>query len=577
MTAITALNVRLGMDASNFAEGANLARAEVNRVAAVMRQSTPQAEKFKRDVDLLNRAFSESGKQSIEYANALEHLRKKYGQVDQAAKQVISTQKQEVSNNSALIGSIKGMVAAYVGFGTVTKSIKLAVEAEEAAVAFEVLTGSINDGALLLQKVRAFSERSPVTFGAAQQAAKTMLSFGVEVQQVEKNLQMLSDVTGGNNERFKMLSLSFSQMSAAGRLMGQDLLQMVNAGFNPLQQISKTTGESLIDLKKRMEDGGISSEEVRQAFIDATEAGGMFHGMTERLAETMGGKLNIALSDMEKAGVAAGQAMSTLVITLTDGFSEGAGVLSSMVGTVEKLSDGLAFSVASIRDLGGNFSMAGIAAKAASKDGFEQVNKVLDLIEKRNRERENKPVTTGEFETTAKEAKKAAVEAEDLTKKNEAIKRRITEMVSDELDHQKEVSKEIERQTKLEKERVEAKLEAEREFQLEVEKSFEAAKQFFEAERQRDQQIRSDVQRGAGAGIEAGSEQAAKFMADQVNARIGVAAVPERPTPGEKEIADKAKELLAAQREANAMQSQQLQTQMRLLEEFRENKFTRIR
>lgn len=58
----------------------------------------------------------------------------------------------------------------------------------------------------------------------------------------------------GNASRFQLLSLAFSQMSATGRLMGQDLNQMINAGFNPLQEISKKTGKSIGELKEAMAD-----------------------------------------------------------------------------------------------------------------------------------------------------------------------------------------------------------------------------------------------------------------------------------------------------------------------------------
>ena len=58
----------------------------------------------------------------------------------------------------------------------------------------------------------------------------------------------------GNNEKFSSMTLAFAQMSAAGRLMGQDLNQMINAGFNPLQVISEKTGKSIAVLKKEMDD-----------------------------------------------------------------------------------------------------------------------------------------------------------------------------------------------------------------------------------------------------------------------------------------------------------------------------------
>jgi len=95
----------------------------------------------------------------------------------------------------------------------------------------------------------------------------------------------------GNSDRFGSLALAFAQTTAAGRLMGQEVLQFVNAGFNPLQQISKKTGESMAQLKKRMEDGAISALEVKQAFKEATSEGGLFFGAIQKGAETTSGKI----------------------------------------------------------------------------------------------------------------------------------------------------------------------------------------------------------------------------------------------------------------------------------------------
>ena len=91
------------------------------------------------------------------------------------------------------------------------------------------------------------------------------------------------------------LTLAFSQMTASGRLMGQDLLQMINAGFNPLSEISRKTGKSIGVLKEEMEKGKISAEMVTQAFYSATQAGGQFHGMTEKMGQTAAGKWSTLL------------------------------------------------------------------------------------------------------------------------------------------------------------------------------------------------------------------------------------------------------------------------------------------
>ena len=84
--------------------------------------------------------------------------------------------------------------------------------------------------------------------------------------------------------------LAFAQVSSAGKLQGQDLLQMINAGFNPLQEISRTTGKSMASLKEQMSQGGITAKMVEQAFKSATAEGGMFNGMMEKQSQTLAGK-----------------------------------------------------------------------------------------------------------------------------------------------------------------------------------------------------------------------------------------------------------------------------------------------
>lgn len=580
MTTITALNAKLGLDASNFVEGAELARAEVNRVAAIMRQSVPPSERYQRDLDLLNKTFSESGKQSAAYANAVAHLTRQHQAAAPAIEKTSAATKQSTSATTAAMGELKRLAAAYVGLQTVTKAITLATEVEDATVAFEVLTGSVNDGRLLFEQIRKFAETSPITFSNAQQATRTMLSFGVAAQDVQKNLQMLSDVTGGNNERFKMLSLAFSQTSAAGRLMGQDLLQMINSGFNPLQQISRTTGESLLDLKKRMEDGAISADEVRQAFVDATSEGGMFFGMTERLADTVGGKLNIALSELEKSLAAAGNAMGPMLVTILDAFTRLKPVLDAIVNLIDGISQGLGFAVAAVTDLINSVSTFSVDTTA--------MNKFLDMLEKRERERAvaNQEQAAREFENNRQavdkvaEAEKRAAEQANADRLK-AIKEQQEAMQKAWKERQEQIEKERRARQRAAEEAKKAQLraqqEAERAFNKELEDARREALEFFRQREEQTKQRRDDVARGPGAGMEIGSADYVNFFADRANATIAKAAVPDDPVVLQRELARKTAELLLAQREANARQAQQIELAKLQLAELRENRFQRIR
>lgn len=154
---------------------------------------------------------------------------------------------------------------------------------------FGVLLGNGAKASTMLSEIKQYNIESPLSLNGISQAAQLLLGFNVDAEKVMPTLRQLGDISMGSTERFQSLALAFAQMSAAGKLMGQDLLQMINAGFNPLQEISKNTGKSLIELRKEMENGSISSEMVAQAFASATSEGGKFYGMTEKQAQGIKG------------------------------------------------------------------------------------------------------------------------------------------------------------------------------------------------------------------------------------------------------------------------------------------------
>lgn len=153
---------------------------------------------------------------------------------------------------------------------------------------FEVLLGGKGVSGFM-SEMKQFAVDSPLSMNGVANAAQTLLGFGIAAEKVMPTIKQIGDISMGNEDRFKSLSLAFAQMSATGKLMGQDLLQMINAGFNPLMTISEKTGKSIGELKKDMESGAISSEMVADAFASATEKGGKFYGMTQKQAEGIRG------------------------------------------------------------------------------------------------------------------------------------------------------------------------------------------------------------------------------------------------------------------------------------------------
>lgn len=174
------------------------------------------------------------------------------------------------------------------GIGAVSR---LGAQAESTAVAFKILVGDEKKAGEMLKEISEFASRSPFGKMELARGAQQMLNFGVSTEKVLPLMEQLGNISGGNKERFASLSLVMGQVSSAGYLMGQDLLQFVNAGFNPLQELSEMTGKSVSDLKDMMSKGQITAENVAQAIAHATGEGGKFHGMMEAKSQTLEGKL----------------------------------------------------------------------------------------------------------------------------------------------------------------------------------------------------------------------------------------------------------------------------------------------
>lgn len=174
--------------------------------------------------------------------------------------------------------------------GAVGAITKIGAEAEQTSVAFTTLVGSETKAKGMLDEIAKFAAASPFGKLDLTENAKTMLNFGVETGRVLPLLKQLGDISGGNKDRLQSLSLVLGQVSAAGRLQGQDNLQFINAGFNPLQELAKMTGKSYAELQDKMSKGQITFENVTQAIRHATSAGGKFFGMMEKQSQTAAGK-----------------------------------------------------------------------------------------------------------------------------------------------------------------------------------------------------------------------------------------------------------------------------------------------
>ncbi|MCK9371396.1 tape measure protein [Candidatus Dojkabacteria bacterium] len=186
--------------------------------------------------------------------------------------------------------------------GLAGAALKSTATMEALEASFAVMIGNAKQATILMNDLKRMAAVTPFETTDLANASKTLLQFGTNVKDLLPTLKMLGDASGGNNNRFNSMALVFGQIQSMGRLMGQDLLQLINAGFNPLQEISKKTGESMAVLKERMSKGGVSAKEVAEAFKTATSEGGRFFNGMNIASKTLEGLISTLKDDISTFG-----------------------------------------------------------------------------------------------------------------------------------------------------------------------------------------------------------------------------------------------------------------------------------
>lgn len=198
-----------------------------------------------------------------------------------------------------LIGLAGGLALVMATINGITGIAKLGMDAQDTRIKFEVMLGSAGKARSMLEDITQYANTTPFGSTELKQSAELLLNFGIAGNKIMPTLKMLGDVSGGNKERLNGMTLAFAQMASTGRLMGQDLNQMINAGFNPLQIISQNTGIGLGKLKEQMEAGAISVGMVEEAFKLATGPGGRFFGMIEKVSQSASGRMAAAMDNIQ--------------------------------------------------------------------------------------------------------------------------------------------------------------------------------------------------------------------------------------------------------------------------------------
>ena len=157
---------------------------------------------------------------------------------------------------------------------------------------FKVMLGSEEAAAAKLSEIRKMAASTPFSLDDLTSGTQTLLQFGIAADDTTGVLQRLGDISLGNAEKLQTLTRAYGKMSSAQKVTLENVNMMIDAGFNPLNQICDATGESMSDLYKRISDGKVGFSELEAAVEAATSQGGQFYGGMLKASQTFSGRMS---------------------------------------------------------------------------------------------------------------------------------------------------------------------------------------------------------------------------------------------------------------------------------------------
>ena len=224
---------------------------------------------------------------------------------------------------------------------------------------FEVMTGSYEKAADLVEELKTRAAATPFDLTDLADTTQLLMNYGFTTDNVISSMEMLGDIAQGDSEKLSRIALAYGQMTSAGKVTLQDVKQMIEAGFNPLQEIVETTGESMGSLYERISKGTISVDEITAAMKRSTSEGGKYFQSMDKQSQTLTGRWN----------------------TLKDTFAEATGTLTK--GISDWLRDkGIPAASRALEWLTKNFEdlLPAIEVVVVAAAGFYAAFKFADII-----------------------------------------------------------------------------------------------------------------------------------------------------------------------------------------------------
>lgn len=188
---------------------------------------------------------------------------------------------------AAGVGAVATGVGGLLAYGNQYNS-----EMETLRTSFEVMTGSAEKAGQTLERLKELGAATPYETKDLAETTQLLMNYGLSAEKAVDVLMMLGDAAQGDAEKLYGIAMAYGQMSSAGKVSLEDIKQMIERGFNPLQEISESTGESMASLYERISDGALSIDEITASIKRSSSEGGKYFQSMIKQSQTAAGQIS---------------------------------------------------------------------------------------------------------------------------------------------------------------------------------------------------------------------------------------------------------------------------------------------
>ncbi|MGN0689267.1 MAG: tape measure protein [Oscillospiraceae bacterium] len=214
-----------------------------------------------------------------------------------------STQSEYTTKSLGNLGTaLKALVFGYTGKKLFDSLIGSNAEMEQYVTNFKVMLGSVEEAEKLIKDITTMAAKTPFELPDLTKTANMLMGYGVGKDDIIQTMTQLGDLSAGNADKLNRISLAYGQMLAKGKVTGEELRQMTEAGVPLLNALADSLNVSTAELQDMISKGQVGIPELNKTIEALTSNGGKFSGMMSEQAQTMNGMISTLRDNMSQFG-----------------------------------------------------------------------------------------------------------------------------------------------------------------------------------------------------------------------------------------------------------------------------------